>query len=125
MGCTVLALRRGDIGGSPATGTLICVPAWTTTSIDEGQVGPLALSTAAQSRAVTANEEAGPMATTDRHATGIESLQTTARRHLWLHFSRMGAYSDEAEIPIIVRGEGCYLYDEHGNRYFDGLSALF
>ena len=37
----------------------------------------------------------------------------------------MGAYSDDAEIPIIVRGEGCYLWDEHGNRYFDGLSALF
>ena len=32
---------------------------------------------------------------------------------------------DDAEIPIIVRGEGCYLWDEHGNRYFDGLSALF
>ena len=29
------------------------------------------------------------------------------------------------EIPIIVRGEGCYVYDEHGNRYLDGLSALF
>src|SRR5215211_7424638 len=65
------------------------------------------------------------MATTDRHATGVGSLQATARRHLWLHFSRMGAHSDDAEIPIIVRGEGCYLYDEHGNRYFDGLSALF
>ena len=29
------------------------------------------------------------------------------------------------EIPIIVRGEGCYVYDEHGKRYLDGLSALF
>ena len=27
------------------------------------------------------------------------------------------------EIPIIVRGEGCYVYDEHGNRYLDGLSG--
>ena len=35
-----------------------------------------------------------------------------------------GAYEDH-EIPIIVRGEGCYVYDEHGNRYLDGLSALF
>jgi adenosylmethionine-8-amino-7-oxononanoate aminotransferase len=65
------------------------------------------------------------MATTQPRTTGTGSLQETARRHLWLHFSRMGAYSDEAEIPIVVRGEGCYLYDEHGNRYFDGLSALF
>ena len=24
-----------------------------------------------------------------------------------------------------MRGEGCYVYDEHGKRYLDGLSALF
>jgi adenosylmethionine-8-amino-7-oxononanoate aminotransferase len=52
-------------------------------------------------------------------------LQETARRHLWMHFSRMGAYGPDQEIPIIVRGEGCYVWDEHGNRYLDGLSALF
>jgi adenosylmethionine-8-amino-7-oxononanoate aminotransferase len=53
------------------------------------------------------------------------SLQDLARKHLWLHFSRMGAYEQGAEIPVIVRGEGCHVWDEHGNRYFDGLSALF
>ena len=53
------------------------------------------------------------------------SLQELAKRHLWMHFSRMGSYSDDHEVPIIVRGEGCYVYDEHGNRYLDGLSALF
>jgi adenosylmethionine-8-amino-7-oxononanoate aminotransferase len=52
------------------------------------------------------------------------SLQELARRHLWLHFARMGAYEDH-EMPIIVRGEGCYVWDEHGNRYLDGLSGLF
>ena len=53
------------------------------------------------------------------------SLQELARRHLWMHFSRMGSYGADHEIPIIVRGEGCYVYDEHGNRYLDGLSGLF
>src|SRR5581483_8074355 len=52
------------------------------------------------------------------------TLQDLARRHLWMHFTRMSAYEDQ-EIPIIVRGDGCYVYDEHGNRYLDGLSALF
>jgi adenosylmethionine-8-amino-7-oxononanoate aminotransferase len=52
-------------------------------------------------------------------------LQAVARRHLWMHFTRMGGYGPGAEIPIIVRGEGCYVYDEHGRRYLDGLSALF
>src|SRR5437763_1525429 len=51
-------------------------------------------------------------------------LQELAKRHLWMHFTRMGAYEDH-ELPIIVRGEGCYVWDEHGNKYLDGLSALF
>jgi adenosylmethionine-8-amino-7-oxononanoate aminotransferase len=61
-----------------------------------------------------------------QEATGTErgTLQELARRHLWMHFTRMSAY-EEHEIPIIVRGEGCYVYDEHGKRYLDGLSALF
>ena len=52
------------------------------------------------------------------------TLQEMAKRHLWMHFTRMSAYADQ-EVPIIVRGEGCYVYDEHGKRYLDGLSALF
>src|SRR5215217_4619764 len=52
-------------------------------------------------------------------------LQASARRHLWMHFSRMGGYDSRHEIPIISRGEGAYVWDEHGNRYLDGLSALF
>ena len=51
-------------------------------------------------------------------------LQELAKRHLWLHFARMGSYQ-HADMPIIVRGEGCHVWDEKGNRYFDGLSALF
>jgi adenosylmethionine-8-amino-7-oxononanoate aminotransferase len=61
--------------------------------------------------------EAGTSTTSD--------LQEKARRHLWMHFTRMGAYDDAHEIPIITRGEGSYVYDEHGKRYLDGLSALF
>src|SRR5438093_12495681 len=64
------------------------------------------------------------MATTQHAATAQGSLQELAKRHLWMHFTRMGAYADH-DVPIITRGEGCYVYDEHGNRYLDGLSALF
>jgi adenosylmethionine-8-amino-7-oxononanoate aminotransferase len=52
------------------------------------------------------------------------SLQEKAKRHLWMHFTRMGGY-EHADVPIIVRGEGCYVWDENGNRYLDALSALF
>jgi len=64
-------------------------------------------------------------ATTGDATAGASDLQEAARRHLWLHFSRMGAYARGHELPIIVRGEGCHVWDEHGNRYLDGLSALF
>jgi len=63
------------------------------------------------------------MATTEQ-AVSQGSLQELAKRHLWMHFTRLGAYADH-DVPIIVRGEGCHVWDEKGNRYFDGLSALF
>jgi adenosylmethionine-8-amino-7-oxononanoate aminotransferase len=51
-------------------------------------------------------------------------LAQAAKEHLWLHFTRMGGYA-EAEVPVIVRGDGCYLWDAHGKRYLDALAGLF
>jgi adenosylmethionine-8-amino-7-oxononanoate aminotransferase len=51
-------------------------------------------------------------------------LQKAAREHLWLHFTRMGGYADH-DVPIIVRGDGCYLEDANGKRYLDALAGLF
>jgi adenosylmethionine-8-amino-7-oxononanoate aminotransferase len=51
-------------------------------------------------------------------------LQRAARDHLWLHFTRMGGYKN-GEVPIIVRGDGCYLEDSKGKRYLDALAGLF
>jgi adenosylmethionine-8-amino-7-oxononanoate aminotransferase len=51
-------------------------------------------------------------------------LQKAAREHLWLHFTRMSAY-EGADVPIIVRGDGCYLEDANGKRYLDALAGLF
>ncbi|MEV0457160.1 aspartate aminotransferase family protein [Catellatospora methionotrophica] len=44
--------------------------------------------------------------------------------HLWMHFTRMGAYRD-GDVPTIVRGEGTYVWDSFGKRYLDGLAGLF
>ncbi len=52
------------------------------------------------------------------------ALQEAAKRHLWLHFTRMSAYA-AADMPLIVRGSGQYVFDQHGKRYLDGLSGLF
>jgi adenosylmethionine-8-amino-7-oxononanoate aminotransferase len=52
------------------------------------------------------------------------ALQEAAKRNLWLHFTRHSAFSG-ADIPMIVRGEGQYVFDQHGKRYLDGLAGLF
>jgi adenosylmethionine-8-amino-7-oxononanoate aminotransferase len=57
-------------------------------------------------------------------STEAPNLQALAKRHLWMHFTRIGSYDDH-EVPVIERGEGCYVYDTHGKRYLDGLSALY
>ncbi len=66
-----------------------------------------------------------PQTATQPSAGPASELQEKARRHLWMHFTRMGAYDEEHEIPVLVKGDGCYVWDEHGKRYLDGLSALF
>ncbi len=52
----------------------------------------------------------------------MSTTSEAASRHLWMHFTRLAA---SAEVPVITRGEGCYVWDDHGRRYLDGLSGLF
>ena len=57
---------------------------------------------------------------------GTDSLQEQAHRHLLMHFTRNGAFGPGGK-PLLVldRGEGSYVFDTEGKRYFDGLSSLF
>jgi adenosylmethionine-8-amino-7-oxononanoate aminotransferase len=55
--------------------------------------------------------------------TATVELEQLARDHLWLHFTRMGGSG--RDVPIIVRGEGCHLWDAQGKRYIDGLAGLY
>jgi len=45
-------------------------------------------------------------------------------RHLVLHFTKGKAWQN-ATLPIFVRGQGVYLWDEDGKRYLDALAGLF
>ncbi|MEV4052299.1 aspartate aminotransferase family protein [Amycolatopsis sp. NPDC049688] len=62
--------------------------------------------------------------TADRAAADAPSLAQVARSNLWMHFTRHSAY-DETDVPVIVRGEGPYIWDARGKRYLDGLAGLF
>ncbi|HEY0532247.1 MAG TPA: aspartate aminotransferase family protein [Actinoplanes sp.] len=61
---------------------------------------------------------------TDLQSPDFEKLSGAARDHLWMHFTRLSSYQDNP-VPMIVRGDGCYVWDSAGRRYLDGLSALF
>ena len=50
-------------------------------------------------------------------------LAELGQRHLWGHFSVLK--NDVDGMHIIERGDGCYVWDDQGNRYLDGLSGLF
>ncbi len=61
---------------------------------------------------------------TDARHPDYDHLQQSAKDHLWLHFTRQGQYAD-ADVPVMVRGEGAYLWDAKGKKYLDGLAGLF
>ncbi len=46
-----------------------------------------------------------------------------ADQHLWGQFSSLGRSVDG--MPIIERGDGCYVWDNHGKRFLDGLAGLY
>jgi len=65
-----------------------------------------------------------PDAQREQNPEQIADQQAAAKRNLWMHFTRMSSYSD-SDVPVIVRGSGQYVYDQHGKRYLDGLAGLF
>jgi adenosylmethionine-8-amino-7-oxononanoate aminotransferase len=64
------------------------------------------------------------MSTSDLLAGGPNALQDAAKNHLWMYFTRHGNFATQ-DGPMIVRGEGCYVYDDKGRKILDGLAGLF
>jgi adenosylmethionine-8-amino-7-oxononanoate aminotransferase len=60
----------------------------------------------------------------DVYEPGNDDLADRARKHLWMHFTRMSTY-ERGHVPVIVRGDGPYIWDDQGKRYLDGLAGLF
>jgi adenosylmethionine-8-amino-7-oxononanoate aminotransferase len=53
-----------------------------------------------------------------------EEIRALARKNLLPHFTRAEAWRSP-DLPVIDHGEGCYVYDDSGRRFLDGLSGLF
>ncbi len=52
------------------------------------------------------------------------SSREQAQRHLIPHFTRSNVWHAD-DLPVLERGEGCYVWDAGGDRWLDGLSGLF
>ncbi len=57
------------------------------------------------------------------HQLPHDELVALGERHLWGHFSTVG--ETHLKSRVMERGDGCYVWDDEGNRYLDGLAGLF
>ena len=75
----------------------------------------------------TLNKAARPIRTTRAGTTYADA----ARDHLWMSFTRQSTYEPKesggggGSVPIIVKGEGAYIWDDQGRKYLDALAGLF
>ncbi|MSN25533.1 MAG: adenosylmethionine--8-amino-7-oxononanoate transaminase [Geobacter sp.] len=53
-----------------------------------------------------------------------EQLREWDRRHVWHPFTQMQDWGRNEQI-VIEKGEGCWLIDTDGNRYLDGVAAMW
>ncbi|MDA8197153.1 MAG: aminotransferase class III-fold pyridoxal phosphate-dependent enzyme [Actinomycetota bacterium] len=56
--------------------------------------------------------------------TYVDDLRTSASKHLIPHFTKSKDWAAN-RWPIIVEGDGCFVFDDQGRKYLDGLSGLF
>jgi len=54
----------------------------------------------------------------------INTLKQQAQKHLWMPYTQVNDLVADNGPRVIVRGEGCRLYDIEGRGYLDGVSAL-
>jgi adenosylmethionine-8-amino-7-oxononanoate aminotransferase len=70
------------------------------------------------------DQAAGATAPAGMSSEAYAAMQKSARDHLWMHFTRHSSY-DHGDVPVIVKGEGPYVWDAQGRRYLDALAGLF
>jgi adenosylmethionine-8-amino-7-oxononanoate aminotransferase len=63
-------------------------------------------------------------ALTEPLADATEAVVAADRRHVWHPFTQTSDWREEAAL-VIRSGDGCWLRDESGQRYLDGISSLW
>ncbi|HEV2283521.1 MAG TPA: aspartate aminotransferase family protein [bacterium] len=62
------------------------------------------------------------VATAPPALTPVEQL---ALEHIWIHTARWLDLAERDGLRVLVRGDGCNLWDAHGRRYLDSLAGLY
>src|SRR6476646_9465384 len=52
-------------------------------------------------------------------------IEQRALEHVWIHTARWIDLAERDGLRVMVRGEGCRLFDAQGRSYLDGLAGLY
>src|SRR5205814_9110637 len=55
----------------------------------------------------------------------LARIERQALDHVWIHSARWLDLAERDGLRVMVRGEGCRLFDAQGRSYLDGLSGLY
>ncbi len=55
----------------------------------------------------------------------VEQLVEWGLEHFWMQNHQMADLAAPGGYRIMTHGDGCYIYDIHGNRYIDGMAGLY
>jgi adenosylmethionine-8-amino-7-oxononanoate aminotransferase len=55
----------------------------------------------------------------------LSMIERQALDHVWIHSARWLDLAERDGLRVMVRGEGCRLFDAQGRSYLDGLSGLY
>src|SRR5205085_1864475 len=59
------------------------------------------------------------------HMSSVVDAYTAIENHLWMHESSRRDLYELDMLRVFVRGEGCWLEDSRGERYFDLCSSMW
>lgn len=60
-----------------------------------------------------------------QHPGEAAAVERQALDHVWIHSARWLDLAERDGLKVMVRGEGCRLFDARGRSYLDGLSGLY
>jgi adenosylmethionine-8-amino-7-oxononanoate aminotransferase len=60
-----------------------------------------------------------------KHGSQFGPIEQQALEHVWIHTARWLDLAERDGLRVMVRGEGCRLFDAQGRSYLDGLAGLY